>query len=63
VADLIAANEQPLAIARRLGLASAAFTHACHGHRFGDTGSQAEAAVAAAMVDQAAAIPGRLPSV
>jgi integrase len=50
VAHLIAAREQPLAIARRLGHASAAFTQDRYGHLFEDAGSQAVSAVAA-MVD------------
>jgi integrase len=50
VAHLIAAKEQPLAIARRLGHASAAFTQDRYGHLFEDAGSQAASAVAA-MVD------------
>ena len=52
VAHLIAAGEQPLLIARRLGHASAAFTQDRYGHLFEDAGSQAAAAVAA-MVDGA----------
>ena len=53
VADLIAANEQPLAIARRLGHAPAAFTRGLpRGNRFEDTGSRAAAVAAATMVDQ-----------
>jgi integrase len=50
VAHLIAAGEQPLLIARRLGHASAAFTQDRYGHLFEDAGSQAASAVAA-MVD------------
>jgi integrase len=50
VAHLIAAGEQPLLIARRLGHASAAFTQDRYGHLFENAGSQAAAAVAA-MVD------------
>jgi integrase len=52
VAHLIAAGEQPLLIARRLGHASAAFTQDRYGHLFEDAGSQAASAVAA-MVDGA----------
>ena len=52
VAHLIAAGEQPLLIARRLGHASAAFTQDRYGHLFEDAGSQAALAVAA-MVDGA----------
>lgn len=50
VAHLIAAGEQPLLIARRLGHASAAFTQDRYGHLFEDAGSQAASAVAR-MVD------------
>lgn len=50
VAHLIAAGEQPLLIAKRLGHASAAFTQHRYGHLFEDAGSQAASAVAA-MVD------------
>lgn len=50
VAHLIAAAEQPLLIARRLGHASAAFTQDRYGHLFEQAGSQAASAVAA-MVD------------
>jgi integrase len=50
VAHLIAAGEQPLLIAKRLGHASAAFTQDRYGHLFEDAGSQAASAVAA-MVD------------
>jgi integrase len=50
VAHLIAAGEQPLLIARRLGHASASFTMDRYGHLFEDAGSTAAAAVAA-MVD------------
>jgi integrase len=52
VAHLIAAGEQPLLIAKRLGHASAAFTQDRYGHLFEDAGSQAASAVAA-MVDGA----------
>lgn len=52
VAHLIAAKEQPLLIARRLGHASASFTQDRYGHLFEQAGSQAASAVAA-MVDQA----------
>jgi integrase len=52
VAHLIAAGEQPLLIARRLGHASAAFTQDRYGHLFEEAGSQAASAVAA-MVDGA----------
>jgi len=52
VAHLIAAGEQPLLIARRLGHASAAFTQDRYGHLFEDAGSTAASAVAA-MVDGA----------
>jgi integrase len=52
VAHLIAAGEQPLLVARRLGHASAAFTQDRYGHLFEDAGSQAASAVAA-MVDGA----------
>jgi integrase len=51
-AHLIAAGEQPLLIAKRLGHASAAFTQDRYGHLFDDAGSQAASAVAA-MVDGA----------
>ncbi|HUE58340.1 MAG TPA: tyrosine-type recombinase/integrase [Acidimicrobiales bacterium] len=50
VAHLIAAKEQPLLIAKRLGHASAAFTQDRYGHLFEQAGSQAASAVAA-MVD------------
>ena len=50
VAHLIAAGEQPLLIARRLGHASSSFTMDRYGHLFEDAGSTAAAAVAA-MVD------------
>ncbi|MGH7918716.1 MAG: tyrosine-type recombinase/integrase, partial [Candidatus Dormibacteraceae bacterium] len=50
VAHLIAAKQQPLEIAKRLGHASAAFTQDRYGHLFEDADSQAAAAVAA-MVD------------
>ena len=50
VAHLIAAKQQPLKIAKRLGHASAAFTQDRYGHLFEDADSQAAAAVAA-MVD------------
>lgn len=53
VAHLIAAKEQPLLIARRLGHASAAFTQDRYGHLFEQAGSQAASAVAA-MVDGSA---------
>jgi integrase len=52
VAHLIAAGEQPLLIAKRVGHASAAFTQDRYGHLFDDAGSQAASAVAA-MVDGA----------
>jgi integrase len=52
VAHLIAAGEQPLLIARRLGHASASFTMDRYGHLFEQAGSQAASAVAA-MVDEA----------
>ena len=52
VAHLIAAGEQPLLIARRLGHASSSFTMDRYGHLFEDAGSQAASAVAA-MVDRA----------
>jgi integrase len=52
VAHLIAAGEQPLLIARRIGHASAAFTQDRYGHLFEQAGSQAASAVAA-MVDGA----------
>ena len=52
VAHLIAAGEQPLLIARRLGHASASFTLDRYGHLFEQAGSQAASAVAA-MVDEA----------
>jgi integrase len=52
VAHLIAAGEQPLLIARRLGHASSSFTMDCYGHLFEDPGSQAASAVAA-MIDGA----------
>jgi integrase len=52
VAHLIAAGEQPLLIARRLGHASSSFTMDRYGHLFEDAGSQAATAVAA-MVDGA----------
>lgn len=51
VAHLIAAKQQPLKIAKRLGHASAAFTQDRYGHLFEDADSQAAAAVAA-MVDE-----------
>ena len=54
VAHLIAAGEQPLLIARRLGHASSSFTMDRYGHLFEDAGSQAASAVAA-MVDGAGA--------
>jgi len=50
VAHLIAAGEQPLLIARRVGHASSSFTMDRYGHLFEDAGSQAASAVAA-MVD------------
>jgi len=50
VAHLIAAGEQPLLIAKRVGHASCAFTQDRYGHLFEDAGSQAASAVAA-MVD------------
>jgi integrase len=50
VAHLIAAGEQHLVIARRLGHASSSFTMDRYGHLFEDAGSQAASAVAA-MVD------------
>jgi integrase len=50
VAHLIAAKQQPLKIAKRLGHASAAFTQDRYGHLFEDADSEAAAAVAA-MVD------------
>jgi integrase len=50
VLHLIAAKQQPLKIAKRLGHASAAFTQDRYGHLFEDADSQAAAAVAA-MVD------------
>ncbi len=50
VAHLIAAGEQPLLIARRLGHSSSSFTMDRYGHLFEDAGSTAAAAVAA-MVD------------
>ena len=50
VAHLIAAKEQPLLIAKRLGHGSAAFTQDKYGHLFEQAGSQAASAVAA-MVD------------
>jgi integrase len=53
VAHLIAAGEQPLLIARRVGHASSSFTIDRYGHLFETTGSQAASAVAA-MVDGAA---------
>jgi len=52
VAHLIAAGEQPLLIARRLGHGSAAFSADKYGHLFPKAGSQAASAVAA-MVDGA----------
>jgi integrase len=52
VAHLIAAGEQPLLIARRVGHASSSFTMDRYGHLFEDAGSQAASAVAA-MVDGA----------
>ena len=52
VAHPIAAKQQPLKIAKRLGHASAAFTQDRYGHLFEDADSQAVAAVAA-MVDEA----------
>ena len=52
VAHLIAAKQQPLKIAKRLGHASAAFTQDRYGHLFEDADSEAAAAVAA-MVDEA----------
>jgi integrase len=52
VAHLIAAGEQPLLIAKRLGHASSAFTMDRYGHPFETAGSQAASAVAA-MVDGA----------
>ena len=52
VAHLIAAGEQPLLIAKRLGHASAALTQDRYRHLFDDAGSQAASAVAA-MVDGA----------
>jgi integrase len=52
VAHLIAAKQQPLKIAKRLGHASAAFTQDRYAHLFEDADSQAAAAVAA-MVDEA----------
>ena len=54
VAALIAAGEQPLLIARRLGHASASFTLDKYGHLFPEADSQAASAVAA-MVDGARA--------
>lgn len=57
VAHLIAAGEQPLLIARRLGHASAAFTQDRYGHLFPEAGSQAASAVAA-MVDAAGGSTG-----
>lgn len=53
VAHLIAAGEQPLLIARRLGHASSSFTMDRYGHLFEDAGSQAASAVAQ-MVDGSA---------
>jgi integrase len=50
VAHLIAAGEQPLLIAKRVGHASAAFTQDRYGHLFEEAGSQAASAVAK-MVD------------
>ena len=50
VAHLIAAGEQPLLIARRVGHASSSFTMDRYGHLFETAGSQAASAVAA-MVD------------
>jgi len=50
VAHLIAAGEQPLLIAKRLGHASSAFTMDRYGHLFETAGSQAASAVAL-MVD------------
>jgi len=50
VAHLIAAREQPLLIARRVGHASASFTMDRYGHLFEQAGPQAASAVAA-MVD------------
>ena len=52
VAHLIAAKEQPLVVANRLGHASAAFTMDRYGHLFDEAGSKAASAVAA-MVDGA----------
>jgi integrase len=52
VAHLIAAKQQPLKIAGRLGHAYAAFTQDRYGHLFEDADAQAAAAVAA-MVDEA----------
>jgi integrase len=52
VAHLIAAGEQPLLIARRLGHALAAFTQDRYRHLFEEAGFQAAFAVAA-MVDGA----------
>ena len=54
VAHLIAAKQQPLKIAKRLGHASAAFTQDRYGHLFEDADSEAGSAVAA-MVDGAGA--------
>jgi integrase len=52
VAHLIAAGEQPLLIARRVGHASSSFTMDRYGHLFESADSQAASAVAA-MVDRA----------
>ncbi len=52
VAHLIAAKEQPLVVAKRLGHPSAVLTMDRFGHLFDDAGSQAAGAVAA-MVDGA----------
>ena len=56
VAHLIAAGEQPLLIARRLGHASSSFTMDRYGHLFEGAGSSAAAAVAA-MVDASVTNP------
>jgi hypothetical protein len=51
VTHLIAAKQQPLKIARRLGHASAAFTQGRYGHLFEDADAQAVVAVAAVVDD------------
>jgi integrase len=52
VSHLIAAKQQPLEIAKRLGHASAAFAQDRYGHLFEDADSQ-DAVAVAATVDEA----------